>query len=310
MSVRIAILGSINRDFVASASRLPKLGETVEGFGLSINVGGKGSNQAVQAAQLGAVTHFIGCIGDDENGSIVKQSLADRGVLVDFLKELKGEQTGNCSIYVDPQGDNMLVYYPGTNKMIPKEHLDDAAHVIRDADILITQNEINRDALIYGLQMARANGVPTLLNPAPATPLEDIVYENADYVTPNETESEVFTGLLMKDMPFEDWKKRNAEWFLQKGVKGVCITLGGKGAYYCDGTREISVPAFSVNPIDTTAAGDSFNAGFAYGISKGMEMGETLRLASACGGLATERAGAHASIHSKQEIDEFLAKQK
>ncbi|HBU11838.1 MAG TPA: ribokinase, partial [Clostridiales bacterium] len=303
MSVKIAILGSINRDFVASASRLPKLGETVEGFGLSINVGGKGSNQAVQAASLGAKTWFIGCVGGDENGGIVKQSLADRGVIVDFLKELEGKQTGNCSIYVDRQGDNMLVYYPGANKMITTEHLDSAAHIIEGADILITQNEINRDALIHGLKIARKAGVPTLFNPAPATPTEDIVFENADYVTPNETESEVFTGLLMKDIPFVDWKKRNAEWFLKKGVRGVCITLGGKGAYYCDGTTEMDVPAFSVNPVDTTAAGDAFNAGFAYGISAGMEIGAALRLASACGALATERAGAHASIRSKREID-------
>ncbi|MDL2236460.1 ribokinase [Christensenellaceae bacterium OttesenSCG-928-K19] len=309
MDIKVAVLGSINRDFTALASRLPRRGEIVEGFGLGIHVGGKGSNQAVQAALLGAQTYFIGCTGDDENGDIVRSSLAERGVLVDYLQRVEGAQTGNCTILVDQNGDNMLVYCPGANKMITKEHIDAASGAIKQADILITQNEINQDAVLYGLQMARDAGVKTVLNPAPALPLTEEIYSVTDYITPNETESEGYTGLMLADMPFDDWKRANAEWFLNKGVKGVCITLGSKGAYYCDDSREISLAAFPVTPVDTTAAGDSFNAGFAVGISEGLDLRDTLRLASACGALATERPGAHSAIHTRKEIQDFLAGQ-
>lgn len=307
MSVKIVIFGSVNRDYIARASRLPKVGETVEGFGLSQAVGGKGANQAVQAAQLNAETYFVGCVGSDENGAVLKRSLGEKGVIVDYLNELEGQETGNCSIYVDTNGDNMLVYYPGTNKMIAQQHIDNAAGVIKSADILITQNEINQDAVIYGLKLGKNAGVRTLLNPAPALPLPNEVFALADYITPNETESEVYTGLLRSDFPFDEWKKRNAEWFLLRGVKGVCITLGEKGAYYRDAHMEISVPAYEIEPVDTTAAGDSFNAAFAYGISFGWDMEKTLRFANACGALTSMGMGAQPSIPDIGAVEAFIA---
>lgn len=309
MSVKIAVLGSINRDILAKASRLPKVGETVEGFGTEMFIGGKGSNQSVQAAELGAQTHFIGCVGQDENGAVVKAGLAERGVEVDYLKELEGQQTGNCILFVDTQGDNMLVYSPGTNRMIMCEDIDEAKETIQRADILITQNEINIDAMQYGLEMAKNAGVKTLLNPAPAVFFPPDIFELVDYITPNETESEVYTGLMREDMPFDKWARENAQWFLQRGVGAVCITLGDQGAYYFDGNMEMIVPAFQIKAVDTTAAGDAFNAGFAFGIANEWEIEKTIQLANACGAKAATSMGAQNSICSWESIQQFLQEQ-
>ena len=306
MSAKISILGSINRDYVAKTSRLPKVGETVDGFGLTVMTGGKGSNQAVQSALLGVDTWFIGCVGDDENGKVVKNGLREKGVIVDYLNELKGEQTGNCTIYVDLNGDNMLVYYAGTNRMISREQIDGAADVIRNSDIFITQNEINMDAIEYGLKLAKDAGVKTLLNPAPALPLSDELFSMLDYITPNETESEVYTGILRKDLPMDEWKRKNAEWFLNKGVKDVCITLGEQGSYYCDAENEISVDAYAIEPVDTTAAGDSFNAAFAMGMAENWDVEEALLFANACGALTSMGMGAHPSICARVAVDKFV----
>ncbi len=309
MSVKIVVLGSINRDFITKTPRFPKVGESVEGCGMSVNPGGKGSNQAVQAALLGADTRFIGCVGDDENGGVLVRSLAAKGVGVEYLWKLPGKETGNCLIFIDSNGDNLLVHNPGTNKMITKEHIDSAAEEIRSADILMTQNEINQDAVIYGLRLAKEAGVATVLNPAPALPLPEEVYSLADYITPNETESEAYTGILRSEMPFDEWKAENARWFLKRGSRGVCLTLGEKGSFFSDGRREVDVPAFEIAAVDTTAAGDAFNAGFAYGIALGWDTEKILRFANACGALASTRMGAQPSIPKMNEVEEFMAGQ-
>jgi len=304
--IRIAVLGSINRDIVAQATRLPKVGETVDGTGLSMFTGGKGANQAAQAALLDAEVFFIGCTGDDEHAPIVTQSLADTGVNTELLLWLEGGQTGNCSIFVSETGDNMIVYYPGTNHMVSHQHLKNATKVIQSSDLFMAQLEVNLDAVERGLQIAREAGIPTLLNPAPAHPLTDAIFKLVDYITPNETESERYTGLLRSDMPIEEWKQRNAQWFLDKGVKAVCITLGGEGVYYSDGSTELSAPAFEIDPVDTTAAGDAFNAGFAYGIAAKWDIKRTLRLGNACGALAASKLGAFNSLCARPLVDEFL----
>lgn len=306
MSVTIAVLGSINYDIVAKAARLPHVGETVDGFGTDMYLGGKGTNQAVQAQLLGAKTYFIGCVGTDTQGESVRENLKSQGVDDTFLFTLPDARTGCCVIYVDTNGDNMLVYAAGANKAITREIVDSAKERIQEAKVFITQNEVNADMVAYGLSLARSLGVTTILNPAPAAPIPDDVFPLVDYITPNETESEAYTGILRTDMPLEAWARANAEWFLKKGVKKVCITMGDKGAYYYDGTQEIIKKAFRIKAVDTTAAGDAFNGGLAYGIANGWDIEKSMLLGSACGAMAAMTIGAQNSLRPMDQVLHYL----
>lgn len=309
MKKKIVVLGSINFDVVARSNRLPKEGETVGGTAVDMFIGGKGSNQATQASLLGMETHFIGQIGRDEMGSKVINSLINQGVDCRYLQTSYDHSTGCASIYVDDEGRNMLVHAPGANHHIPTSLVDESTELIKSATVFITQNEINQDVMIEGLKLASGSGSKTLLNPAPAVNLPEEVFTLIDYITPNETESEEYTGILRKDYDLDLWKRKNAEWFINRGVKNVCITLGEDGCYYYDGKIELNVPAFKIEPIDTTAAGDSFNGGLAYGVAIGLPIKQALQLGNACGALATISIGAQNSIANKKIVSEFLQKQ-
>lgn len=306
MSKQITVLGSINFDIVAQADRLPRTGETVNGAGVDMFVGGKGGNQSVQAALLGAHVTFIGQIGDDAQGTRVRDGLAQKGVDVSHLHVLPGGRTGCASIYKDPEGRNMLVHAPGANSQISRQVIDSAREAVAKADVFITQNEINRDAQAYGLKMAHAAGVKTLLNPAPALPLPETLLPLIGCILPNETESEAYTGILQDSCPLEEWQERNARWFLDRGVGAVCITMGGKGAFYCDGKESFTVDAFPVQPVDTTAAGDAFIGGFAFGLAQGLSPRECVTLGCACGSIATTTLGAQNSIQPLERVCAFL----
>jgi ribokinase len=190
--------------------------------------------------------------------------------------------------------------------MVTREHIDAAMRTIAGSDFLIVQNETNMDAITYALRLAHENGVKTLLNPAPAAPLEESLYAVIDYLTPNKTECETYTGVTIRGSAPLPACRDGAEWFLKKGAGSVCITLGEYGAYYYDGTTECLVPAFPVDAVDTTAAGDCFNAGFAVGLAGGQPVAEALKLANACGALAATKKGALPSISTKEEIFHFL----
>ena len=170
--------------------------------------GGKGANQAVQSAQMGVPTAMIGQVGNDMQGSAVLEALKSKGINCSRIHVSETNRTGCASIYVDPNGDNMLVYAPGANHHITKEMIDNGRDIIEQAAVFITQTEINMDAVIYGLKLAREAGAITILNPAPALPLPEEVYPLVDFITPNETESEFYTGILRSDMPSKSGKKR------------------------------------------------------------------------------------------------------
>lgn len=306
MSKQIVILGSINYDITASAERLPARGETVAGFSVDMFGGGKGANQAVQSAQMGVPTAMIGQVGNDMQGSAVLEALKSKGINCSRIHVSETNRTGCASIYVDPNGDNMLVYAPGANHHITKEMIDNGRDVIEQAAVFITQTEINMDAVIYGLKLAREAGDITILNPAPALPLPEEVYPLVDFITPNETESEFYTGILRSDMPIEEWKEKTAQWFMDKGVKNLCVTMGEKGAFYSNGTEAISVPAFPITAVDTTAAGDSFHGGLAYGLANGYDIETCLKIGSACGALSAMTLGAQNSIQPEERVLAFL----
>ena len=309
MNKKIVILGSINTDITASAERLPAKGETVNGTSVDMFGGGKGANQAIQCALLGLETCMIGMVGNDMQGDFVRKSLTDRGVDISRVLVSGQYRTGCASIYIDPNGDNMLVYAPGANHHIALSQINDNRELIASADVFISQTEVNLDAVAYGLKTAHDAGALTILNPAPAIPLPDEMFANIDYFTPNETESEFYTGILRTEMPLDEWEKRNVDWFLSRGVKNLCITMGEKGAFFSDGREYLTVPAFPVKPVDTTAAGDSFHGGLAYGLAHGLTMEKTLQLGNACGGMSTQTLGAQNSIRNMEAIRTFLEQQ-
>ena len=306
MSKQIVILGSINYDITASAERLPARGETVAGSSVDMFGGGKGANQAVQSAQMGVPTAMIGQVGNDMQGTAVLEALKSKGIDCSRIHVSDTSRTGCASIYVDPNGDNMLVYAPGANHHITKEMIDNGRDLIDDAAVFITQTEINMDAMLYGLKLAHEAGAVTILNPAPATPLPDEVFPLVDFITPNETESEFYTGILRSEMPIEEWKEKTARWFMDKGVKNLCVTMGEKGAFYSNGKESISVPAFSITAVDTTAAGDSFHGGLAYGLANGYDIETCLKIGSACGALSAMTLGAQNSIQPEERVLAFL----
>lgn len=307
MAIKIVILGSINSDIVAAAERLPSKGETVHGFSVDMFVGGKGANQAVQTALLGTDTKMIAYVGADSQGESVSLSLKANNVDISHVTVSPEFRTGCASIIIDKNGDNMIVHAPGANHAITLKSIDDASAIIKSADVFITQYEINSDAVLYGLKLAHDAGVTTILNPAPAIELSDDLYAYVDYITPNETESEFYTKICRNGLPIEDWKAANAKWFIDRGVKNVCITLGEKGAYFANADQSVSVDAFKIKPVDTTAAGDSFNGGFAYGIANDWDIKKCITFANACGALSAMTLGAQNSIQPMSRVVEFLA---
>ncbi len=307
--MKIFILGSINFDVVTTTEHLPKKGETVHGRSVDNFIGGKGTNQAVQAAQLDAEVYFAGNLGKDHYGSIAFNTLKEKGIHTEFIRIDPSHPTGCAVITIDANGDNTLVHTPGANKTIPMETVLAAQDTLKNCDLFITQLEINMDVVELGLSLAKQNHIPAIVNPTPALPLSDCIFEGLDYIVPNETESEGYTQILRDGLCTEDWCRKNGEWFLQKGCKNVVITLGEKGAYFLSQSEELFVPAFRVKPVDTTAAGDSFIGGFARGIAGHMPVADALRLGCACGALTTQQLGAQNSIQNKQSVLRFLQEQ-
>jgi ribokinase len=309
MEKSVVVLGSINYDIVANAERLPQRGETVNSYGFDVFTGGKGANQSVQIALLGIRCVFIGQVGGDAQGQTVLAGIREKGVDARFTRVSPEERTGCCLITVAPDGSNTLVHAPGANHRVSRDLIDAAADSIRAADLLITQNEINQDALLYGLRIAREAGVPILLNPAPAVPLPPETFPLLDYIAPNETESAVYTGIAQAGKRPEQWRRENVQWFLERGVKNVCITLGSQGAYFANGQEEHYLPAFPITPVDTTAAGDSFIGGFSFGLIQGWPLEKAMTFANACGSVSVQTRGAQNSIQPLRRIEQFLKEQ-
>lgn len=304
--VRAVVLGSMNFDCVGYSQRFPQRGETLEGDSFKTYSGGKGANQAVQLALLGAEVSFIGSVGSDPFGATLLQNLRAHGIHSDFVSLKEDVSTGTCLITVDSKGDNTILYFPGANKCLREQDIDLAEDTIRNANVFLTQNEINIEVVAYGLKMARKHNVVTILNPAPAVALPDDVYHFVNYITPNETEAEAYTGIFRADMDLDQWLVRTSGWFLNNGVNNVLITLGEKGAYFNNGSARLFFPAFPVNVVDTTAAGDAFNGGLAYLLANKGRIDEAIAIGCACGALAAQNKGAQSSMGDKMKIRRFI----
>ncbi|RVU71667.1 MULTISPECIES: ribokinase [Lactobacillus] len=251
----ITVLGSINVDNTYAIPRIPLPGETIHVDGISSAAGGKGANQAVAAQRSGAQVHFIGSVGDDRNGELMRQTMEKEGIDLTHVTINEMVETGSAKILLDEKGQNSILVYAGANGVVNPEQALVAEDVIAKSDYIIAQFETPIVTTIEAFKIAKKHGVVTILNPAPAQKISDELLALTDIITPNEIESSAITGLKVET---EADMKQNAAYFTAKGVKATLITLGEKGVYYACGREEGFVKAYKVKAVDTTGAGDTF----------------------------------------------------
>jgi ribokinase len=307
----LAVVGSLNMDFVVTVPRLPAPGETVLGNGFQMIPGGKGANQACAAARLGgaAVTvRMAGRVGYDVFADHLKASLSAAGVDVSAVHATRAQPTGVALIWVDRAGQNSIVVASGANHELLPADVGALRQVFRGAGLVLFQLETPLNTVREALALARAEGARTILDPAPAQRLDEEFMALADILTPNETEAAILLGRPPARVPREEAPSLTRA-LRERGAGQVVLKLGDQGCFFDDGARQVHLPAFPVPVRDSTAAGDIFNAGLAVALVEGRAIEEALRIASAAAAISVTRLGAQASVPSRAEVEAFLSAQ-
>lgn len=291
---RICVVGSMNMDLVAISDRRPRPGETIMGREFLTNPGGKGANQAVAAARLGADVTMLGCVGNDIYGNSMIRNLTAENVDVQYIKCSEGTSTGIAHIVL-AEKDNSIIVVPGANFDVDRSYIDDMISIVKSSDMVLTQLEIPLDTVIYLSEICKYHNVPLLLNPAPAILLPQILIDNATYITPNENEVKViFKG------------ENNLEELLNSYPNKLIVTLGKEGATFSDGEKIFIIPPIDVIVVDTTGAGDTFNGGFACGVCSGLGVMRAITFANIAASLSTTKVGAQSGIPTLSEVKEKM----
>lgn len=295
----VAVLGSISIDVTAFAPRLPGPGETVVGNRFSMAPGGKGANQAIAAARFGAPTWMVGCVGSDVFADLAVAGLSDQAVDTRLVRRVPGA-TGVAHIRVDAEGQNDIVIARLANGEVTEEDAQHAIGVLGSSvRVLMLQLEVPVAATVTAAQVAAQSGLQVILDPAPAATLPEEVWQHVDVVTPNESEATALTGVRVVD---PTTARAAAAWFLDRGVRQVLITLGGRGAVRVAADACVSYEPPAVEVVDTTAAGDAFSGVLGAAMAVGMDIDQACRLGTAAGALAVTRIGASPAIPSRDEI--------
>lgn len=302
----IVVVGSINIDLVANTERIPAAGETVLGNNFQIHPGGKGANQAVAASRLGYPVRMIGRLGSDTFGAQLRANLEREGVDVAGVTSVPGT-SGVAVIVVAQKGENSIVATSGANSQMTPEYLEANIEIIRSAGLVLTQLEIPGETVEYLAQTCSHEGIPLILDPAPARELPPFLFKHIEWFTPNETEADFFIGGPNRSRDATD-PTSIVEMLMSKGVKGVALKMGSRGAYLAstDGLRE-PLCSYPVEAIDTTAAGDAFNGAFATGLMLGKGPVESARFAVAAAAISVTRAGAQSSMPLTAEVEQMIA---
>jgi ribokinase len=302
----VAILGIFVADLAFRAGRMPGIGETISGSGFKLGPGGKGSNQSVAAARAGAAVTFISRIGKDDFGRIARSTWEAEGIAAQ-VAESADEPTGAAFIYVNEKnGENAIIVVPGAAAGITPADIEAAADAITNAAVFVTQLEQPVAAAKRGLEIARAAGVTTIFNPAPAEPVPDDIYPLCDFVTPNEHEAGLLVGVPVRNV---EEARRAGDVFLAKGVGAALVTLGEKGALLHTAERSTHVPAFDAGmAVETAGAGDAFNGAFAAALARGLEAETAVRFACAAAGISVTRHGTAPSMPGLAEIEMLLGR--
>lgn len=290
---KICVIGSSSMDLVVTSSRRPGAGETVLGDSFKTVPGGKGANQAVAAARLGADVSMIGRVGDDAFGTAIINNFKANGVNTQNVKPVTHMESGTAHIVL-AEGDNSIVVVEAANREVTPAYVDEAAEVIQRADIVLIQQEIPEETVVRVSEICAQSGTPLLLNPAPARKVPDEVIDNSAYITPNEHEAEIlFQGMTPAEA-------------LRKYPNKLFITEGSNGVRYFDGEQEIVVPTYKVEPVDTTGAGDTFNAAFAVALAEGKPLQDSIRFANRAASLSVTKFGAQGGMPTRDEVEASL----
>ncbi|WP_440210397.1 ribokinase [Actinobacillus pleuropneumoniae] len=300
---KLCVLGSVNADHVIRVPYFPKAGETLKGGHYHIAYGGKGANQAVAAARVRNTSlvevDFIACIGADDIGRAMKQAFVQDGINPEHIVEVADQMTGIAMIQVADSGENSIVISAGANANLDESVVAQHQATIERADCLLVQLETPLQAVEKALKIAKANHTQVILNPAPAQPLSDEILANIDMITPNETETALLTGIQVVD---EQTTQQAANVFHQKGIQTVLITLGAKGAFLSENGNGEIIAGFKVTPVDTTAAGDTFNGALAIALLEGKSMRDAVMFAHKASSISVTRMGAQSSIPTRAEL--------
>lgn len=303
---RVIVVGSANVDFVVQTPHIPRPGETVLGRNFVMAMGGKGANQAVGAARLGAEVVFVARVGRDVFGDQCLKAYQAEGVTTDFITRDSEEATGVALIAVAEGGENSITVASGANMRLMPVHVEAASDVFFHADVLVLQLEVPMETVISAARLARQNSVQVVLNPAPARSLPGELLKLVDVITPNRIELAQLMGVsetVAEGLNDEEL----AKGVLGLGPSGAVITLGSKGALAAGSWGWQRVEPFVIEPVDTTAAGDAFNAGLSVALARGnVNLVQAARYANACGALAATKMGAQPSLPMAAEVDAFM----
>lgn len=306
MPANICVVGSSNIDLTARVPRLPRLGETLKGYTFHLGYGGKGANQAVTAAKLGARVTMVTKLGRDVFGEDTLTNYRAHGVDTTFVLFDDARSSGMAMIFVDDHAQNCIVIVPGANATLGPDDVRAAARAIRAADALVCQLETPLETTLAALRLARATNVRTILNPAPAMPLPDEVLTLTDICIPNEIEIEMLTGVSVTSLTEGE---RAARALLARGVRTVIVTLGERGALLVTNDTVEHVAPITVNAVDPTGAGDAFIGSLAVFLGEGMVLRDAVRRANAIAALSVTKPGTQTSFPNRDEADAFCRQQ-
>ncbi|MNW41363.1 Ribokinase [compost metagenome] len=303
---RVVVIGSLNMDIVVETERSPQVGETLLGERIRFIPGGKGANQAVAASRLGAETAMIGAVGDDAFGQELLHALRDDGVDVTGVNCISNMTTGVASIYVT-EGDNSIVVVPGANYKVMPDDIDKNEDKLKQADIVLLQLEIPVDTVLHAARKAKSLGKIVVLNPAPAQPLPNEIFSYVDYITPNRSELSRYTGIDAEGESLETAMQR----MKKMGANHVVTTLGASGsAYLSDDGKVRMISGYKVPTVDTTGAGDCYNAGLAIAVTQGKSLDKAVDYAGLVSALAVTKFGAQAGMPAEADVQCFAAEQR
>ena len=297
---RIAVVGSANVDLTTFSDQFPKPGETIFGQKFDLGFGGKGANQAVAARLCGAEVFMVARVGDDLFGPSTIRNFEQLGIDATQVRQVKGLSSGVAPIFVDPSGQNRIIVVKGANDALKPADVDAAADVLRSADCIVLQFEIPLETVYYTIQFARRNKIRCILNPAPAQPIDMQAVTDLDYFVPNESEAEAISGIPVRNV---NDARRCAGKLLAGGIGRVIITLGEKGALLAGNEGMKHVPAFKVNSVDSTGAGDAFIGSFATFLGEGLPELEAVQRANLYAGLSTTGVGTQKSFYERERFE-------